>query len=87
MSGDAFPGSKVRHGTASGARLHQRLDERPCDPCYTAKQEYDQRYHSAPEMARRSRASAAAQARAYRRLAHMYPTLYAALYAEEKSDD
>lgn len=80
-----FPGSRTRHGTQSGWSKHQSLGERPCDPCYQAKQEYDARRRSAPEQTRRNRAAARAQQRAYSRLAHMYPALYAALYAEEKA--
>jgi len=84
MSADTFSGSKTRHGTNSGWSRHQTLGERPCDPCYAAKQEYDQRRRLAPERVLQSRAAAAAQMRAYRRLAHMHPAMYAALYAEEK---
>ena len=58
--------------------------ERPCDPCYQAKAAYDARRRSAPEQVRKSRDHAKAQHRAYTRLAQMHPTLYRALYAEEK---
>lgn len=87
MSGGPIqrPGSTVRCGTPSGYRLHQHHDEKPCDACTRAKQEYDERWRSAPERVKKSRASAKAQARAYSRLAHMFPDAYAALYEEEKT--
>ena len=77
--------SAARCGTPSGFSAHQRHGERPCPACYSAKQEYDKRWRSAPERARSSRLNARAEGRAKTRLASMYPTLYAALYAEEKA--
>jgi hypothetical protein len=82
---DWFEGHKVRHGTASGWRLHQELGhDRPCDPCYRAKAAYDARRRSAPLETQRNRAHAAAQHRAHKRLVHMFPELYKKFYDEEK---
>lgn len=75
----------ARHGTTPGWKRHQRHGERPCDACYAAKQAYDARQRAAPDKTRRNRLHAAAQSRAYTRLAHMYPAIYADLYAEEKA--
>lgn len=82
---DTFAGSTVRHGTASGFRTHQALIERPCDACYRAKQAYDLEWRSAPKRTQQSRAAAAAQGRALKRLKNAHPEEYAALYAEEKA--
>lgn len=74
----------ARHGTPSGYSAHQQRDERPCDACYRAKQEYDVRRRRAPEHVRADRLRARAQARALARLRSVYPTLYQLLYEEEK---
>jgi len=74
----------MRHGTATGYRYHQDADEKPCDACVAAKQEYDRNWRSTPERTKKSRAGAAAQARALRRLKDIYPDVYRVLYAEEK---
>lgn len=76
----------ARHGTASGFAAHQRAGERPCDPCYRAKQKYDQRYRSAPDRTRRSRLSARAQQQATSELARRYPDEYRQLYLKFKQD-
>jgi hypothetical protein len=78
--------TKRRHGTHSGWSLHITLRERPCDPCYHAKQQYDRRRRSAPEQTRRSRLSAKAQIGAYRELAHRYPDEYRAAYQRIKAE-
>lgn len=72
-----------RHGTHAGWAAHQRSGERPCDPCWQAKSEYDKRRREAPEYVRRGRLAAKAQGRALRRLKNMHPAIYQALYAEE----
>lgn len=82
---DTFAGSRVRHGTHSGWRLHQKRGERPCDPCYRAKADYNRRRRSAPDLVRAARRAARAQRLAYKELAHRYPAEYAALYAEHKA--
>src|SRR5262245_51554790 len=79
-----FPNSKVRHGTYSGWSRHIEANERPCTPCYNAKQQYDYRRREAPLVRLKSRLSATAQFRAYQRIAHQYPRLYAKLYKEER---
>lgn len=77
-----FEGSTVRHGTHSGWSLHLKLGQDPCTPCYQAKQEYDKRWHSAPERIRRNRLHAKAQAKAYQRIAREFPALYRRYYEE-----
>lgn len=74
----------ARHGTPSGWAAHQRRGERPCDPCYRAKQEYDRRRKSAPVQVIKSRLSARAQIKAYGELARRYPDEYQRLYQEWK---
>lgn len=76
--------STVRCGTLSGWRSHQHRDEKPCDACTRAKSAYDERRRTTTVAGLRGRLSARAQSRAYRRLAHLYPDLYDAFYAEEK---
>jgi hypothetical protein len=76
--------TRVRHGSHSGWTLHRDLGERPCDPCYKAKQAYDRRRKAAPEETIRNRAHARAQSRAYRELASMFPQLYKQLYEEHR---
>lgn len=80
-----FPGSRTRHGTNSGWRLHNDRGERPCDPCYRAKEEYDARRRETPQVQQTARANARAQGRATTRLRAMYPEDWARLYAEEKA--
>lgn len=75
----------VKHGTPSGYQAHVRRDERPCDSCYRAKQEYDVRRQESSEYVRASRLRARAQRRALTRLKNVYPTLCRLLYEEEKS--
>jgi hypothetical protein len=86
MSGDTFAGSsRTRHGTPSGWSKHMKDGERPCDPCYRAKAEYDHGRRAIPEQTLRSRQAAKAQQMALRRLKDMHPAIYAALYAEAKA--
>ena len=71
-------------GTYNGWNRHNRRQEKPCDPCRLAKNEYARAYrasnpaYNADELARK-----AARERAARRLAALYPTLFSALYTEE----
>lgn len=78
-----FDGSSVRHGTQSGWSLHKKRGERPCDPCYQAKQSYDKRRKAAPESVQHHRDFARAQSRAEGRLRNLYPDVWRVLYAEE----
>lgn len=80
---NAWKNSHTRHGTPSGWSKHQKLNERPCDACYRAKQEYDKQRLAIPENRVRARAAAAAQGRARSRLARKYPDEYRAFYEEE----
>lgn len=72
-----------RHGTPAGYFAHQHRDERPCDACYRAKQEYDARRRQAPTQVRVSRLRARAQRCALSRLRRLYPGLYRLLYEDE----
>jgi len=74
--------TSVRHGTHSGWTLHTQLKERPCDPCYRAKQAYDHRRKSAGLAQLRARKKARAQAIATRQLRRKYPGVWRQLYAE-----
>ena len=74
----------VRHGTQSGWWLHRKLKERPCDPCYNAKAEYDRNIKSAPNRVIMSRLAARAQAMSNKQLRHNHPAEYKALYAANK---
>jgi hypothetical protein len=82
---DTFADSRVRHGTQSGWRLHQDRGERPCDPCYFAKQAYDQRRKEVPQERIRNRLHARAQTIANQRLKELYPDLYRVFYLEAKA--
>lgn len=82
---DTFPGSKTRHGTNSGWAKHVKAGERPCVPCYAAKQEYDRRRRAAGPTQVKSRQNARAQFRAYQALVREHPERYRELYAEAKS--
>jgi hypothetical protein len=82
-TGNAFRDSNVRHGTYSGYSKHQSLRERPCDPCYFAKQAYDFRWRSAPDRVRKSRIEAMAQTRALKRLSSAHRDEYVAYYRQE----
>lgn len=87
MAGDFFPGSKTRHGTLSGWRKHQTEgDERPCDPCYFAKQEYDARLRTSTPRQIKQRQAARAQQRALQALARLHAEEYQALYAQARAD-
>jgi hypothetical protein len=85
VSTDTFAGRKVRHGTPSGWSTHKDLGERPCDACYRARQAYDKRRKEAPEIRRKDRLKAKAQAIATKRLVHLYPELYQAFYEDAKA--
>ena len=78
--------TRTRHGTQSGWRLHQSLGERPCDPCYRAKQEYDARRKASSRQQVKARLAAKAQNRAYMALAHRYPDEYRDLYDQFKRE-
>ena len=74
--------TKTRHGTVSGWRFHQLMRERPCEPCYEAKQAYDKRRRETPEQQQMNRLRARAQHQALQELAQRYPEEYRALYEE-----
>ena len=76
--------STVRHGTQSGWRLHLNLNERPCDPCYAAKAEYDRDRRSVSGHVLISRLSARAQSMTNTQLRHNHPVEYKALYDANK---
>ena len=59
---------------------HQQAGERPCGPCYAAKQAYDKRRRAAPAERQRARLAAQAQQKAYGELARTHATEYRALY-------
>ena len=80
MSERTFENSLTRHGTPSGFTLHQKREERPCDACIRAKQEYDKRLRSAPEKTRKNRLHARAQQRAYSDLKRLHLDEYRDLY-------
>ena len=73
-------GSRVRCGTASGYRTHQKHQERPCDACTLAKKEYDARRMAATSLMVKNRLSAKAQGIALRRLKDAHPHEYHGLY-------
>jgi hypothetical protein len=75
--------TKVRHGTASGARKHSKLGEEACDSCRRAKSEYDKKRRLFPKIKQKNQNSAMAQNRARTRLVNLYPDLYRKFYAEE----
>jgi hypothetical protein len=62
--GEAFNGSRVRHGTESGNRHHQVLGEEPCESCRQAKAHADWRRLQATDKQLRNRVRARAQAKA-----------------------
>ena len=69
-----------RHGTHSGWAAHQRAGERPCDPCWQAKREYDQRRLASSDAKRQNRLRAKAQNRARTILTQRYFDEYRELY-------
>lgn len=81
-----FPRSKVRHGTNSGWSKHVRDGERPCDPCYRAKQEYDRRRLETTPAGVKGRLRARAQSKALLALSHEYPDRFQALYEQAKRE-
>lgn len=81
-----FPGSKTRHGTHSGFTKHVKAGERPCDPCYRAKEAYDDAYRGQPQQVIKKRLAARAQGRASMALRQKYPEEYKALYAQFKAE-
>lgn len=80
----SWASTSVRHGTPSGWSLHQRLGERPCDPCYRAKADYDTRQRALPAKIARDRQHAKAQAVATTWLRQAHPAEWADLYTAAK---
>lgn len=76
-----FEGSVVRHGTHSGWTRHQRHGEQPCDPCWRAKHDYDQRRLTDPVKLQRGRLRARAQGLAESELVRRHKAEYDELYA------
>jgi hypothetical protein len=75
-----------RHGTRGGYNAHRASGERPCDDCRRAHNQAVARWRAAtPERIRTARLRAAAQRRAYSRLAAKYPDVYRELYQQEKA--
>ncbi|MGH7791414.1 MAG: hypothetical protein ACREOB_03780 [Thermodesulfobacteriota bacterium] len=70
----------TRHGTPSGFRRHQTLGERPCDPCFYAKQTYDKRRKSLPEFIIKDRLNAKAQSLALKELKNNHYNEYKDYY-------
>lgn len=79
-------GDDERHGTLAGARRHSERGESPCDACRAAKAEYDLRFNSAPERARKNRLHARAQSRALTALKRSHPAEYRELYVKAKAE-
>ena len=77
--------TSVRHGTQSGWRLHLTLSERPCDPCYAAKSEYDKRRKAAPYHTVMNRLHAKAQARTNTVMRQRHLDEYHEVYALAKA--
>lgn len=77
----------TRHGTNSGWRLHQTLNEQACDACTRAKQKYDKNRRNLPTNKIKARANASAQARAKTKLANKHKTEYQQLYQEENAKE
>lgn len=80
----SFATSNVRHGTVSGWRHHQRLDEDPCGPCFHARQAYDADLRTTPERVHLNRMHARAQTAALKVLRARHEVEYARLYLAEK---
>lgn len=76
---------RTRHGTQSGWRLHQELGERPCDPCWFAKSEYDKERLKATDKQIANRQRAQAQQRAMSELTRRHPEEYRKLYETFKA--
>jgi hypothetical protein len=76
----------ARCGTTAGATRHSKNGDPPCDACRAAKAEYDRRWRSAPEAARRNRLHAKAQARAMQTLRLAHPDEYRAAYLIAKAE-
>lgn len=70
-------------GTYSGAQQHRRRGERPCEDCLRAAADYIRDYRQHKGGADREARRTKARARALTRLAHLNPTIYGALLAEE----
>jgi hypothetical protein len=76
----------ARHGTRGGYQAHYRAGEQPCEACRRAHNQAVARWRAAtPERIRTARLRAAAQRRAYARLAARYPDTYRELYEQEKA--
>lgn len=80
---DDFATNKTRHGTPTGANLHSRLGEPPCDACAAAKAKYDRRFRMAPKKTRLNRLRAKAQGRAEANMRRNHPEEYRLHYEAE----
>jgi hypothetical protein len=81
-----FEGSRVRHGTVSGYAIHEKRKERPCDPCYFARQKYDHDLAAQPPKVVANRARAAIQRKALKALVHRHLEEYNELYREFREE-
>lgn len=80
VNGRPMDATDHRHGTNAGFSAHQVAGERPCDPCYRAKQAYDRRRLSATPYQAANRRAAKAQSRALQILRHNHEDEYQVLY-------
>jgi hypothetical protein len=74
------PWGRSRHGTPSGYRRHQILQQDPCDACRAARTAYDARLRATPAGQRRNRQKARAQGRAEGLLRQAHPQEYEQYY-------
>lgn len=79
--------TRTRHGTHSGWALHTALGERPCDPCYRAKQAYSAARNGQMPQTLLNRAYARAQGKAEKELKHRHPDEYRDLYEAFRDAD
>ncbi|MGH7791784.1 MAG: hypothetical protein ACREOB_05665 [Thermodesulfobacteriota bacterium] len=74
----------ARHGTTSGFRRHQTLEERPCDPCFYAKQAYDGKRRALPRRIIKDRLASLAQSLALKELKNNHYNEYRDYYEKHK---
>lgn len=79
--------SVTRHGTMSGYWKHQRDEERPCDPCYRAKSQYDDELRKQPTAIIKARIRAKAQGKAHSELARRHHDEYFEVYEQIKQEE
>ncbi len=71
-------------GTTGAYQRHIRSGEETCPECREASAEYHrQRFANSPKLKERQRKVVAARTRATKRLTHMHPVDFRALYNEE----